>query len=282
MPILAYPPVRWNLFKTRAADRRIALPPRTPEGSVLTLEVPDITDERYRDDFLSAIKVMIQHPDHAFVLYSDDPDRTHHLVLDIAAEVDADEPRNVLYGVEVSTQDEVNVRVPLLDAVPGPCVVYVNAPSTSINLHLSENPHVGWVVVEGSSGETSRPCHPLWIKALRTQCLLGGVAFRFEGWGDWVENLLTTRDGEVHALHVPKEVSDTHTAIHVSGLEAFNPSNTFDPFDPRNVGPSGTYGVDAGWTLMKRVGFRESGRDIEGREWDEAPLVGELTDAALP
>jgi hypothetical protein len=34
------------------------------------------------------------------------------------------------------------------------------------------------------SGDTD-PMHPAWVRSLRDQCDAAGVAFRFEGWGDW-------------------------------------------------------------------------------------------------
>lgn len=269
MPILAYPPVRWNPFRVRGADARINIPPRTPEGSVLAVHLSDRPDNS-KQALTDVVDVFARHPKHSVILYSDNPGQTRREVVE---HLEGDVPTNILFGIVVTDSEGYNARVGLFEG-DAPSVVLVSPPRGFINLNLGDNTHVKWVIVEGDRGEGSRPSHPVWVKALRTQCLMNGVAFRFEGWGDWVENIVNV--GGSPALHVPKVVSDNHTALHVSGFEAFNSENPFDPFDPEAASSPGAHGVDAGWTLMKRVGARDAGRAIDGREWDEAPLLEEL------
>jgi protein gp37 len=45
--------------------------------------------------------------------------------------------------------------------------------------------YVGGVSSLIVSGGTE-PMHPAWVRSLRDQCEDAGVAFRFEGWGDWI------------------------------------------------------------------------------------------------
>lgn len=269
MPTLAYPPVRWNPFRLRGSSARLTLPPRTPEGSVLSVHLSDRA-ETSKVTLADVVDLFLRYRRHTVILYTDDPARTH---ADVTSHVEGPLPDNILLGVVATNQEEVNERTAAFDG-GGPSVVLISPPRERINLSLGDKPHIRWVIAEGDSGEHSRPMHPHWVRMVRTQCLMYGTAFRFEGWGDWVENIVDA--GDSPALHVPKDISRNHIAVHISGLEAFTSKNPYDPFDPYTVHETGVFGVDDGWTLMKRVGARDSGRAIDGREWDEAPLLDEL------
>ena len=262
---LVHPPVKWNPFRSRGTDSRASLPPRVVDKSVLQVHMDTLNGSTD-----SVIKLMVRHPQYSFIIVSADPRVVRDKVVELASAEDQT-VEHILYGTEVSTQQDVDDRLGLLDDIADSAVVLVTAPTEHITLDLHDHPTVGWVILEGPRGESARPCHPSWITSIRDQCVFEGVAFRFEGWGDWVENILHV-DGNTHTLHVPKEVTRGHTAVHVSGVEAFNTRNPFDPFDPSNATINGVYGVDAGWTLMRRVGFRDAGRAIDGHEYDEAPV----------
>ncbi len=90
---------------------------------------------------------------------------------------------------------------------------------------------IDWVIVGGESGPHARPMDPRWVVSLRDQCIGAGVPFFFKQWGEF---RTTTLD----------EAEDG---------------------DPRIV----AVGED-NWP-MTRVGKKEAGRLLDGREWSEFP-----------
>lgn len=99
---------------------------------------------------------------------------------------------------------------------------------------------IDWVVAGGESGPGARPSHPDWFRSLRDQCQLAskrsgvGVPLFFKQWGDWAPNCLC-------------DSANAH------------------PTTPR---PSpGKPGV------MFRCGKRAAGRLLDGREWNEYPVI---------
>ncbi len=75
--------------------------------------------------------------------------------------------------------------------------------------------------------------NPDWSRSLRDQCPAAGVAFHFKQWGQY-EPLSTT--------------------------------------DGRQILPFGEYNVETKFGF-KSVGKKEAGRLLDGREWNEFPVV---------
>lgn len=48
------------------------------------------------------------------------------------------------------------------------------------------NERIDWVVAGGESGPKARPMHPDWVRDIRDQCQVAGVAFFFKQWGEWI------------------------------------------------------------------------------------------------
>jgi protein gp37 len=108
----------------------------------------------------------------------------------------------------------------------------------------------GWEFLEliisgGESGTKSRPSHPQWHRDTRDFCQAHGMAYRFKQWGDWT----------------PREIINV-TREHALAL------------------PDGTIQRCKGWSeaaaaprerRLERVGKRETGRLLDGREWSEMP-----------
>lgn len=91
-----------------------------------------------------------------------------------------------------------------------------------------------WVSVQGSNS----PMDPDWIRALRDQCLRGAIAFRFTGWGTW---------------------APTNTQV----IGVLDPGETY-------IGPL----LDQGFRrIMRRVGARRSGRELDGHTWNQYPTA---------
>lgn len=92
---------------------------------------------------------------------------------------------------------------------------------------------IHWVIVGGETGPGARPMHPAWVRDLRDQCRDAQIPFFFKSWGEY-----------------------NYQAVQRA---------TFADGDvvPGEAEPMS-------WT---RVGHRLSGRLLDGRAWDEIPVV---------
>jgi protein gp37 len=90
-------------------------------------------------------------------------------------------PENVWMGVTVERQDYVSridclrrtgARVKFLSCEP------LLGPLADLNFQ-----DIGWVIVGGESGPSSRPVDPAWVRDLRDQCVTAEVPFFFKQWG---------------------------------------------------------------------------------------------------
>ncbi|MDP9351273.1 MAG: phage Gp37/Gp68 family protein [Chloroflexota bacterium] len=98
-------------------------------------------------------------------------------------------------------------------------------------------PRLDWVIVGGESGAKARPMHPDWARALRDQCQEAGVAYFFKQWG----------------AHAPMN-GGSRPPIYLDGKRIRDDADT----------------------TMLRVGKHEAGRLLDGRTWDEMPVVREV------
>lgn len=154
---------------------------------------------------------------------------------------------NVWLGTSVESQKWADVRIPqLLDTTAAVRFLSCEPLLGPVNLNpylpevekSAESPEIiaglDWVIVGGESGPNARPMHPDWARSLREQCTTAGVAFVFKQWGEWA----------------PWTV-EAQTAGRAT----------------TRVGP------DRNDPWMARVGKRAAGRELDGRTWDEYPLV---------
>lgn len=89
-----------------------------------------------------------------------------------------------------------------------------------------------WVSVSGATS----PVDPDWVRLLRDQCVRGSIAFRFTGWGTWAP----------------------------TGTQAIGALDSKETY----IGPL----LEDGFRrIMRRVGARRAGRDLDGRTWDQYP-----------
>lgn len=117
---------------------------------------------------------------------------------------------------------------------------------------------VRWVVF--GSGDGVHVMHPDWARDLRDFCVLADISFSFLGWEAWVEN--TVSCGREHVVRVPREVSSSFCAVHVTGKSAMCPSNPYNPF----------VRGESGWTVLRRATSSDNTALLDGRLWDEAPF----------
>ncbi|MGI5223016.1 DUF5131 family protein [Nocardia sp. CA-290969] len=101
---------------------------------------------------------------------------------------------------------------------------------------LTTGPRLDWVIVGGESGHGARPMDPVWARSLRDQCTAAGVAYLFKQWGEWVPT-------------------------------GFG----FGQFDPPDY-LIGSPVDDLGFRqIVRRVGKKKAGRELDGRTWDQYP-----------
>jgi protein gp37 len=103
---------------------------------------------------------------------------------------------------------------------------------------------IQWVITGGESGGHARPSHPDWFRNLRDQCLKASVPFHFKQWGEW-----------------SPVVRDTHTYS-------------------EGAGTHGAYFENGKWVTFRRgeahgevfrLGKKQAGRLLDGKEWNEYP-----------
>lgn len=134
------------------------------------------------------------------------------------------------------------------------------------NLELSPPPRLVWCIVGGGSGSGARPLHPTWVRRLRDQCNLAGVAFFFSQWGEYSEDFHRYNS---NGKYLPGFcfVSEAGLVSVPSSIKPERDCEGFNPFDPILRG-------HPGWTCMQRVGRQRAGRLLDGRTWDEMPFKG--------
>ena len=108
--------------------------------------------------------------------------------------------------------------------------------------HLTEWVWPDWIIVGGESGPGARPMHPAWVRGIRDQCQSAGIPFFFKQWGEWAPAFSTLgpvkffwSDGVIKDEYEPR--LDSRLCMHA----------------------------------IERIGKREAGRLLDGREWNEFP-----------
>jgi protein gp37 len=144
-------------------------------------------------------------------------------------------PANVWIGATAENQKWAEKRIPMLLALPATVRFLSCEPllgQLDISRWLTGARRVDWVIAGGESGHKARPMNPSWTRSLRDQCSLAGVPFHFKQWGHWRPDYA-------------------------------NAGRTW-----RRVTLADPYGRPV--TLV-RLGKHASGRDLDGRTWDEFP-----------
>lgn len=101
---------------------------------------------------------------------------------------------------------------------------------------------VDWIIAGGESGSEARPMHPDWPRGLRDDCVAAGAAFLFKQHGEWVpQDHVSKTDFEAFVLAEDEE------RLHVWDQE-----------------------IDL---VSLRIGKKKAGRLLDGREWNQFPVL---------
>lgn len=111
---------------------------------------------------------------------------------------------------------------------------------------VTGKPRLDWVIAGGESGPGARPPHPQWFRDLRDACARAGVPFFFKQWGAF-------------APIEPQPRGDFGGGLCQGTLRIVRPNGeTVTSFEP-------------GDAVMRRVGKKEAGARLDGREHREMP-----------
>ncbi len=189
---------------------------------------------------------------------------------------------NVWLGVSTENQQWANIRIPALLDTPAavrfisaePLLGHIDLARTSSppfwclghgrpaghcpnDLHLPRDWGVDWVIVGGESGPGARPMHPNWAASLRDQCQIAGVPFLFKQWGQWSpigdrssRHVVMTDDGSIYA-----------------------PGDLPWPDGPRRGEAQRADFPHHHPMFLYRTGNRAAGRELDGRSWDQYPVM---------
>lgn len=97
-------------------------------------------------------------------------------------------PANVWFGISIEDQQRAEERMPEVAEIPARVKFLSVEPllgpvDLSYWLTACIVPQVQWVIVGGESGAGAREMKPEWVRALRDECAMAGVAFFFKQWG---------------------------------------------------------------------------------------------------
>lgn len=108
------------------------------------------------------------------------------------------------------------------------------------------------VIVGGESGPGARPMHPDWVRYLRDQCVAAGVPFFFKQWGEWEVSLDRDRDDPDWRADYARDYVDHGKSrwLNLAGGRGFHGDR---------------------FHVMRRVGKKAAGRDLDGQTWDQMP-----------
>lgn len=163
---------------------------------------------------------------------------------------------NVWLGVSAEDQKWFDIRWPALRDTPAavrmvslePPLAPIELPATALGSDPhTDQPGLDWVIVGGESGSRARPMHPDWARALRDQCNAAGIPFLFKQWGEWTPGTIITEGNWVGGA----AVTDTgHGTLAVGHPRAHD------------------FGDGIG---AYRAGAKATGRELDGRTWDQYP-----------
>lgn len=240
-------------------DRLPKTPKRIFMGSMTDMFHPNL-DDNDGQGWRAILKRIFEYSQHTFMVLTKRPDIMQRSIEWLIAQ-DGDLPPNLWLGVTVCNQAEADAKIPVLLATPAAkrfvSIEPMLGPMDLTSIEYLEgviegadesgmldalrgltmddaptHPALDWVICGGETGPGSRPMHPDWVRSLRDQCQEATVPFFFKSWGEWAPDCLC-RTKKPHP-------------------ETPRPS-------PGHMG------------CMFKCGKANSGRLLDGREWNEIP-----------
>jgi protein gp37 len=141
----------------------------------------DLFHEGVPDDYIEKVcRVMLAANWHTYQVLTKRADRMAALLKGKLAR--AAQAPHIWWGVSVENRKHGLPRVERLRSAR-PAVAFLSIEPLLEDLGNSNLDGIHWVIVGGESGPGARPMLPEWVRNIRTQCKLQGVAFFFKQWG---------------------------------------------------------------------------------------------------
>jgi protein gp37 len=182
---------------------------------------------------------------------------------------------NVYHGLTVCNQQEADEKIPVFLQVPGKKFLSIEPMLGPIDLTPPERrgtncnldewlEELDLIIAGAETGAGARPLHPEWVRAIRDRCEnrtdMGrpwALPFFFKGWGEWI---------------APTDLNEDFSNCEPKGA-SFGPDRIkwlAPDGSARNIGEGLKRDGDQ---IVVRVGKKESGRLLDGREHNELPWV---------
>lgn len=143
---------------------------------VFVNSMSDLFHARVPKEFLAEVwAVMEACPRHTFQVLTKRPERMARWTKDNPA------PANVWLGTSVENEQVLH-RVDSLRRCRA-AVRFLSCEPLLGSLTNLDLDQIHWVIVGGESGPNHRPIDPEWVRSVRDQCMVSGVAFFFKQWG---------------------------------------------------------------------------------------------------
>ncbi len=195
---------------------------------------------------VQVFNVMEETPRHTFQVLTKRPEIMRRRVAKIYEQLGLTNPSSHIWlGTTIEHNDYVN-RAHHLRLVPS--VRFLSLEPLLGPLPDLDLSGIDWVIAGGESGHGARPMHPDWPRDLRDRCVDAGVPFHFKQWGNWV-------------------VPDQFDCSGFDDVEANERGLTVFP-----DGRTSQFLSNDGERVWQ-VGKHTAGRMLDGRTWDEWPVV---------
>ncbi len=238
----------------READEHLAIPHRWKKPRrIFVNSMSDVFHPAVSEEFVGRIwQVMRETPRHTYQILSKRPERMKSVVAGFGEPLG-----NLWLGTSVESAAYAD-RIDHLRATPA-AIRFISFEPLIGPVGRLDLTGIDWAIVGGESGPDARPMHPDWARAIRGQCKDQGAAFFFKQWGSWLPIIDWDLDGEELDTHYEKD----------SKIK-----NIF--MDMNEIGGQDSYGFHIGSLRLhtfERMSKRAAGRLLDGRTWDEYPVV---------
>lgn len=185
-------------FDLRIIPEKLADPIRwSKPKKIFVNSMSDLFHEQVADDYIEKVcRVMLAANWHTYQVLTKRADRMADLLqgkLRTAANAS-----HIWWGVSVENQKHGLPRIDKLRTAK-PRVGFLSVEPLLEDLGRMDLRGISWVIVGGESGPGARPMDEAWVRNIRNQCRMAGVAFFFKQWGG-VRKSETGRtlDGKTH------------------------------------------------------------------------------------
>ena len=228
------------------------------------------------EEFIDGVLHRIQknYP-HFYIICTKRPERARDMFIRGCVSPDAVHAWNLMIMTTAENQEMADLRIPALLQIPGVLHGVSVEPGLSavslrwlgkikegLNTEYDGLRKFDWVICGGETGPHARPMHPDIPRKLRDQCQAAGVPFFFKAWGEWApvapiyDNTSAYADGQFDD-RIAAAIEKRCQIVDLNG-------HLWPEFQP----PPGSW-------MVEKVGKKASGRLLDGRTWDEVPLIPE-------